>query len=91
MTGRGGTRIAIALAAVTIVGGALTGCAHGSLADRQAPGVSDATTSPAPVTGSDHSTLQSVEGDLDTANSATNNAGEDVTDADSSAATSDGP
>jgi hypothetical protein len=93
VTARGVTRIAIALAAVTVLGGALTGCAHGGLADRQVPtaGVGTTSTSPAPVTGSDDSTLQSVGDDLDAANSATNNAGGDVTDADRSAATSDAP
>ncbi len=93
MIGRGGTRIAIALAAVTIVGGALTGCSHGGLAGQQAPvaGVDATTTSPAPATGSDDSTLQSIQDDLNAANSATTNAGGDVTDADSSTATSDSP
>ena len=93
MTAHAGTRIAIALAAVTIVGESLTGCARGGLADQQAPaaGVSATTTSPAPIARGDDSTLQSIEDDLNAANSATTNAGGDVTDADSAAATSDSP
>jgi hypothetical protein len=91
--GHGGTRIAIAAVAVAIVSASRTGCSHGGLGGRPAPaaGVTATTTAPAPAAGSDDSSLQSVENDLDAANSATTNAGGDVADADSSASTNDSP
>jgi hypothetical protein len=91
--GRGGARIAIVAVAVAIVGASLTGCAHNGLGGRPAPaaGVNATTAAPAPATGSDDSSLQSVQNDLDSADSATTNAGGDVADADSSAATNDSP
>lgn len=93
MTGRDGVRIAVVLAAAAIVGGSLTGCAHGGLARRQAPaaGVTATTSTPAPVGGGNEASLQNIQDDLNSAGSATNNAGGDVADADSSASTSDSP
>jgi hypothetical protein len=91
--GRGSTKIAIAAVAIAIVGASLTGCSHDGLGGRPVPaaGVTATTTAPAPATGGDDSSLQSVENDLNAANSATTNAGGDVADADSSASTNDSP
>jgi hypothetical protein len=91
--GRGGARLAIAAVAAAILTASLTGCTHGGLGGQPAPaaGLTATTTTPAPVTSEDDSSLQSVESDLDAADSATTNAGGDVADADSSAATSDSP
>ncbi len=84
--------MAVVLAALVVVGGSLTGCARGDLADRQAPaaGVTASSSAPVPINGDDGS-LQSIQEDLNSADSATNNAGGDVADADSAAATSDSP
>ena len=91
MTGHRGGRIAITVVAIAIVGGSLAGCAGGVLASQQAPatGAAAATTTPEPASGTDNPPVQSIQGDLDSANSATTNAGGDVSDADKSAATSD--
>lgn len=95
MTAVGGTRIALAVVAVAILGGSLTGCGHVALGGQQAPAaaVTPATTVPAPTPSGagDDSSLSSIQADLDSANSATANAGGDVSDADSSAATNDSP
>jgi hypothetical protein len=79
--------------AVAIVGGSLAGCARDVLASQQAPAadLSSLATTPAPTPGSDSTSLPGIQGDLDSANSATTNAGGDVADADSSAATNDSP
>jgi hypothetical protein len=91
----GGTRIAVAVAAIVIVGGSLTGCARIVRAEQQAPaaGVAATTTTPtsAPASGVSDSTLQTIQGDLNSTDSATSNADGDVTDADTSAATNDSP
>jgi hypothetical protein len=83
----------VAIVAVAILGGTLTGCGRSLPADSQAPaaGVTAGTTAPAPASGSNNDSLESIQGDLDSANSATTNAGGDVADADSSAATGDSP
>lgn len=95
MIARGGARIVVAVVTIAILGGSLAGCARGALASQQAPAAgvtaTTTTTAPAPSTGSDDSSRQSIQGDLDSANSATTNAGGDVADADSSTATSDSP
>ena len=89
--GGGGARIAVAVVAVVILGGLLAGCGQAVPASSPAPaaGVTATTTSPAP--GADDSSLSSIQSDLNSANSATANAGGDVTDADNSAATNDSP
>ena len=88
-----GARVALAVIATAIVAGALAGCAHSTPVGSPAPaaGVTATTTTPAPVSGGDSSTLQSIQGDLDAANSATTNAGGDASAANSAAATSDSP
>jgi hypothetical protein len=89
----GGARIAIALVAIAVVGGALTGCSRG-IAGAQAPaaGVSATTTTPtAPPAAGAPVSVQGIQSDLNSADSATANAGGDVADADSAAATSDSP
>ena len=79
--------------AVAIVGASLTGCSHTGLADQQAPaaGVTVTTAAPTPAASDGDSSLQGIQDDLNSADSATNNAAGDVTDADSAAATSDSP
>ena len=88
-----GARIAVAIVAVAILGGSLTGCSRSELGSSKAPaaGITATTTAPAPgsATGNDDASLQSIQGDLNSANSATTNAGGDVADADNSAATND--
>ncbi len=100
MTGRGGARIAVAIAGVVLVGGSLAGCSRGLLHSQPAPAAGVSTTAPstAPSTaapgassGSSAATLQGIQDDLDSSDSATSNAGGDVADADSSAATNDSP
>jgi hypothetical protein len=95
VTTRDAARIAVALVAVAIVGASLTGCSRAALAGQQAPAAATSvtpTSTPAPAAASgDDSSLQGIQGDLDSANSATANAGGDVADADRSAATSDSP
>lgn len=83
----------MAIVAVAILGGSLTGCGRSVPADSQAPaaGVTAGTTAPVPASGSNDVSLQDIQSDLDSANSATTNAGGDVADADSSAATGDSP
>jgi hypothetical protein len=88
-------RIAVALVGVVLVGGSLAGCSHRDGASQIAPGASTSGTTPAPTTapaaGGSDSSLRDVQGDLNSADSATANAGADVADADSSAATNDSP
>ena len=57
MIGRGGARIAVAIVAISILAGSLTGCGHLALGGSQTPaaGVTANTTAPAPVTGKDDS------------------------------------
>jgi hypothetical protein len=88
----GWVRVAVVVAAIVVVGGSLTGCTHTDLSGRQAPaaGVTASTTAPASV-GSGDASWQSIQDELNSADSATNNAGGDVTDAESAAATSDSP
>jgi hypothetical protein len=88
-----GTRIAVAVVAVLLVGGSLTGCARDLRAAQPAPatGATATTTSPAPASGVSDSTLQDIQSDLNSADSSVANAGGDVADADSSAATNDSP
>jgi hypothetical protein len=87
-------RLSATLVSVVLVGGALAGCSHGVLAGRDtATSAPSAVTTSIPSTapaGSD-SSLQSVQGDLGAADSATANAGGDVADADSAASTNDSP
>jgi hypothetical protein len=86
-------RVAIALAAVALVGGSLTGCARGIQAGQPAPaaGVTGSTTAPTPAPSVSAGTLQDIQGDLNSADSSVSNADGDVADADSAAATSDSP
>jgi hypothetical protein len=88
-----GFTFAVAIATIAIVGGALTGCSRESLSDSPAPaaGVTATTATPAPTTGVSDSTLQDIQSDLNSTDSATSNADGDVTDADNSAATNDSP
>jgi hypothetical protein len=89
---RGG-RLILAVAAVALIGGSLTGCARGVLDGSSSPaaGVTASTTAPTPAAGSSGTSVQDIQNDLNSADSATSNAGGDVADADSSAATSDSP
>jgi hypothetical protein len=89
----GGLKLVVAIATIAIVGGALTGCSRGSLADSPAPaaGVTVTTPTSAPATAVSGSTLQDIQSDLNSTDSATSNADGDVTDADNSAATNDSP
>jgi hypothetical protein len=88
-----GTRISIAVVAVVLVGGSLTGCARGALTAQPAPaaGITATTPPPTAATGAGASTLQDIQGDLNSADSSVSNADGDVADADNSAATSDSP
>jgi hypothetical protein len=88
-----GARLAVAAVAVVLVGGSLTGCAHGMQAENPAPpaGVAAASPSPTPAAGVSDSTLQDIQGDLTSSDSSVAGADGDVADADSSAATSDSP
>jgi hypothetical protein len=87
-------RLSATLVSVVLVGGALAGCSHGVLASRDTatsgPSTVATPSSGTPQTGSD-SSLQSVQGDLGAADSATANANGDVADADHAAATNDSP
>ncbi len=78
---------------LTILAGALTGCGRIVARELQSPaaGVTATTPAPSPASGSNNDSLQGIQSDLDSANSATTNAGGDVADADSSAATGDSP
>ena len=93
MIGALGTRISIAVVAVVLVGGSLTGCARGIHAEPPAPaaGVTATSTPTSATTGASDSTLQDIQGDLNSADSSVSNAVGDVADADNSAATSDSP
>jgi hypothetical protein len=93
----GGARAAVSVVAVMLVAGSLAGCSRAALANQSVPAAvtttvpsAPASVPPAASTASD-SSLQGVQDDLDQANSATSNAGGDVADADSSAATTDSP
>jgi hypothetical protein len=80
------------LASIVLVGGSLAGCSHREDTSRVAPGTSSSTSAPAvPSTAGSDSSLQGVQSDLNSADSATANAGGDVADANSSAATNDSP
>jgi hypothetical protein len=88
-------RVAVALASVVLVGGSLAGCSHREDTSQVAPGASSSTSAAVPTTVpatiGGGSSLQDVQSDLNSANSATANADGDVADADSSAATNDSP
>jgi hypothetical protein len=90
----GGARVAITIVGFLVVAGAMAGCSRGVVAsgsDAPAAGVTAVTPTPAPTTGVSDSTLQDIQSDLNSTDSATTNADGDVTDADNSAATSDSP
>jgi hypothetical protein len=90
----GGTRFALAVVGLAVVAGALTGCSRGALANSsQAPaaGPTASTATPVPATGVSNATVQDIQSDLNSTDSATSNADGDVTDADNSAATNDSP
>jgi hypothetical protein len=93
VTGALGTRIALAVVAVVLLGGSLTGCTRGALAAQSTPaaGVTATATPTTAATGVSDSTLQDIQGDLNSADSSVSNADGDVADADNSAATSDSP
>ena len=93
MIGTLGSRIALTVVAVLLVGGSLTGCARGALTAQPAPaaGVIATSTPTTAATGASDSTLQDIQGDLNSADSSVSNADGDVADADNSAATSDSP
>ncbi|HEY5230356.1 MAG TPA: hypothetical protein VIJ11_05655 [Galbitalea sp.] len=88
-------RIALTLAGAVLVGGSLAGCSHGALASQltpAAPATTESSVAPA-VNGSPEngSSMQDIQDDLNSAAAATSNASGDVSDADTSAATSDSP
>jgi hypothetical protein len=88
-------RAAVALVSVVLVGGSLAGCSHRDVTSQVGPAASTSGATAVPTTapgaGGSDSSLQGVQGDLNSADSATANAGADVADADSSAATNDSP
>jgi hypothetical protein len=88
------SRVVLGLAAITLAGASLTGCARGALAAGDSPAARSTVSSP-PVDTDNPSapaaSVQDVQGDLDSADSATAGADGDVAAADSSAATSDAP
>jgi ABC-type oligopeptide transport system substrate-binding subunit len=91
-----GSRIALAIVTVALLGASLTGCARSALASQNAPAAgssvsSAATATPAPTGGPSTVSVQDIQNDLNSADTATANADGDVADADSSAATSDSP